>query len=164
MNLKKVYDEKQGRQRGGMEKPSIFCAITSALRAPCCTILESISDGVFTIDSDKRITSFNRAAEEITGFKTEETIGQYCFDIFRADICEKRCALDETLSTGNPQVNLPAQIISKSGDQKPISISMSILRNEAGEIIEGVETFRDLSELERTKRRMKPFRFWNCEG
>ena len=135
-----------------MEKPSSFCGITSAIRSPCCTILESISDGVFTIDSSKRITSFNRAAEEITGFKGEETIGQYCFDIFRADVCEKRCALDETLSSGKPRVNLPARIITKGGDPKPISISTSILRNEKGEIVGGVETFRGLSEIEELRR------------
>jgi len=135
-----------------MEKPSSFCGITSALRSPCCTILESISDGVFTVDSSKRITSFNRAAEEITGFKEKETIGQYCFDVFRADICEKRCALDETLSSGKPRVNLPGRIITKPGDQKPISISTAILRNEAGEIVGGVETFRDLSEIEELRR------------
>jgi PAS domain S-box-containing protein len=114
--------------------------------------LESISDGVFTIDSSKRITSFNRAAEEITGFKGEETIGQYCFDIFRADICEKKCALDETLSSGKPGINLPARIITKGGDQRPISISTAILRNDKGEIVGGVETFRDLSEIENLRK------------
>jgi len=66
-----------------------FCSIRSALKAPCCTILESISDGVFTIDPNKRVTSFNRAAELITGFKNSEAIGQYCFDVFRANICER---------------------------------------------------------------------------
>ena len=135
-----------------MGKPSVFCGIASAVRSPCCTILESISDGVFTIDASKRITSFNRAAEEVTGFEEKETIGQYCFDVFRADICEKRCALDETLSCGKPRVNLPAWIITKQGDQKPISISTAILRNEAGEIVGGVETFRDLSEIEELRR------------
>jgi PAS domain S-box-containing protein len=135
-----------------MAKPSSFCGITSAVKSPCCTILESISDGVFTIDSSKRITSFNRAAEVITGFKQEETIGQYCFDVFRADICEKRCALDETLSSGKPRVNLPARIITKGGDPKPISISTGILRNEKGEIVGGVETFRDLSEIEELRK------------
>ena len=132
----------------------MFCSITSALRAPCCTILESINDGVFTIDLNKRVTSFNRAAEAITGFKEQETIGQYCFDIFRTNICERKCALDKTLASGNPQVNLPAFIISKLGDQKPINISTSILKNEDGEIIGGVETFRDLSELEQLRRQL----------
>ena len=50
-------------------------------------ILNSIADGVFTIDSKKRITSFNRAAERITGFDKEEAIGQYCYDdIFHSGI------------------------------------------------------------------------------
>jgi len=52
------------------------------------TILDSIADGVFTIDADGRITSFNRAAQEITGFSRSDAIGQFCFDIFRANICQ----------------------------------------------------------------------------
>ncbi|MBW1936595.1 MAG: sigma 54-interacting transcriptional regulator, partial [Deltaproteobacteria bacterium] len=139
---------------GQPQNSAVFCQITSALRSPCCTILESIHDGVFTIDLDKRIMSLNHAAEVITGFKAEETIGQYCFDVFRANICEKNCALDQTLSTGIPQVNLPALIISKSGVQKPINISTAVLKNERGEIIGGVETFRDLSELEELRRQV----------
>jgi len=146
--------EKQGKTGSMPDKESLFCGITSALKSPCCTILESISDGVFTIDLNKRITSFNRAAENITGFKSGEAIGQYCFDVFRADICEKKCCLDETLATGKPQVNVHAKMISKSGNQKPISISTSVLKNENNQLIGGVETFRDLSELERLKRQL----------
>jgi PAS domain S-box-containing protein len=130
-----------------------FCGITSLVQSPCCKILESISDGVFTIDADKRLNSFNRAAEAITGFKTEEAIGQYCFDIFRADICEKNCALDQTLADGAPRVNLPARIISKSGDPKSIRLSTAILENETGDVIGAVETFRDVTELETLRRR-----------
>ena len=152
--MKRGYPEKQKRPSSGMEKPFIFCNMTSTFKSPCCTILESISDGVFTIDLNKRITSFNQAAEIITGFKSGEALGQYCFDVFRANICEKKCALDETLTTGNTQVNLSALIISKSGDQKPISISTAILKNENNDIIGGVETFRDLSELDSLKRQL----------
>jgi PAS domain S-box-containing protein len=39
------------------------------------TILDSITEGVFTIDSDWRITSFNRAAEKITAIPRERAIG-----------------------------------------------------------------------------------------
>ena len=130
-----------------------FCGITSLVQSPCCKILDSISDGVFTIDADKRLNSFNRAAEAITGFKTEEAIGQYCFDIFRADICEKNCALDQTLADGTPRVNLPARIISKNGDPKSIRLSTAILENETGDVIGAVETFRDVTELETLRRR-----------
>jgi len=135
-----------------IKRGPVLCDITSVVRSPCCTILESISDGVFTIDPDKRITSFNRAAECITGFKKEEAVGQYCFDVFRANICVGRCALDETVSSGKPIVNLPALIISKQGDPKPIRLSTAILTNESGTIVGAVETFRDVSELEELRR------------
>ena len=49
-------------------------------------ILESISDGVFTVDAQWRITSFNRAAEEITGVDREEAIGRPCCEVFRASM------------------------------------------------------------------------------
>ncbi len=147
-------ETKKGHTANSSSAPiSVFCDITSAVRSPCCTILENISDGVFTIDSEKRITSFNRAAEIITGFNQSETIGQYCFDVFRADICEKNCALDLTLSSQKPQINLLARIISKNGDPKPIRLSTSILRNEKSNAIGAVETFRDVSELEALRRR-----------
>ncbi len=132
---------------------SIFCDIGSLVSSPCCKILESISDSVFTIDSEKRITSFNHSAEIITGFNRQEAVGQYCFDIFRADLCEKDCALDQTFSLEKSQINLPARIISKNGDAKPIRLSTAILKDETGDIIGAVETFRDVSELEALRRR-----------
>ncbi|MDZ7761597.1 MAG: sigma 54-interacting transcriptional regulator [Desulfovermiculus sp.] len=146
--------KKNNRSATRPENGTFFCDIASVVPTPCCTILESISDGVFTIDTQKRITSFNRAAENITGFTQQEAIGQYCFDIFRADICEHHCALGHTLSSETPQINLPAQIITKQGEQKPISLSTNILRNQEDEIIGGVETFRDLSDLEELRREL----------
>jgi PAS domain S-box-containing protein len=69
-------------------------------------ILDSIADGVFTVDKEFRITSFNRAAEEITKFSRDEAIGQFCCEIFRANVCFENCALRETLKTG--KTNYPS--------------------------------------------------------
>ena len=134
--------------------PSTSCRLISGSSSPCCIILESISDGVFTIDPDKRISSFNRAAEKITGFRCAEAVGHFCFDMFRADICDKNCALDKTLASGDPQINLPANITTKNGRRKTISISTSVLKNKAGNIIGAVETFRDLSELQELRKHL----------
>ena len=117
-------------------------------------ILNSIADGVFTTDNDGKITFMNKAAEEITGFSSKEAIGHYCFDIFRADICQSRCALKETLKTKKEIINLPATILKKGGQKVPISISTAVLKNEKGEIIGGVETFRDLSTIEELKKEL----------
>jgi transcriptional regulator with PAS, ATPase and Fis domain len=70
-------------------------------------ILDSITDGVFTVDEDWRITSFNRAAEQITGVSCDDAVGQRCSDVFRASICESECALKQTLKTGRPVVAKP---------------------------------------------------------
>jgi PAS domain S-box-containing protein len=117
-------------------------------------ILNSVADGVFTTDSDGRITFFNKAAEQITGFTGREAIGHYCFDIFRADICQSRCALKETIKTKTEIINLPVTILNKEGRKVPISISTAVLRSEKGEIIGGVETFRDLSTIEELKKEL----------
>lgn len=115
-------------------------------------ILDSIADGVFTIDHNWYITSFNKAAEEITGISEKEAIGQKCCDVFRASICENKCALRETFKTGQKVANLPIYIINSHGDTIPISISTALLRNNEGEVIGGVETFRDISTVEELRR------------
>ena len=117
-------------------------------------ILNSIADGVFTTDNDGKITFMNKAGEEITGFSNKEALGRYCFDIFRADICQSRCALKETLKTKKEIINLPATILKKGGQKVPISISTAVLKNERGQMIGGVETFRDLSAIEALKKEL----------
>jgi len=115
---------------------------------PCRDIiLDSIADGVFTIDLDWRITSFNRASEEITGVPRDEAIGRPCCEVFRTDICETNCVLRLTMETGRPIINKPISIIRADGEQIPISVSTAILKDAKGNIIGGVETFRDLSQV-----------------
>jgi PAS domain S-box-containing protein len=117
-------------------------------------ILNSIADGVFTTDEAGKITFINKAAQQITGFSHKDAVGRHCFDIFRADICQSRCALQETIKTKKEIVNLPVTILNKQGQKIPISISTAVLKNEKGRIIGGVETFRDLSTLEELKKEL----------
>ena len=101
------------------------------------TILESIADGVFTIDSDWRVASFNRAAARITGVPREKALGQKCFDVFHANICQTACALKRTLETGREIIDLPVDILNDRGETLPISISTAVLRDRKGRIIGG---------------------------
>jgi PAS domain S-box-containing protein len=117
-------------------------------------ILDSIADGVFTVDSQRKVTSFNRAAEEITGIKKEEAFGRHCWEVFRASICEKRCSLQETMQTGRPIVNQSIFIVNAMGERLPVSISTAILKDEEGVIIGGVETFRDLTVVEALRKEL----------
>ena len=108
-------------------------------------ILDSIADGVFTVDKDWRISSFNRAAEEITGVSRKDAVGQLCKDVLKADICENHCCLRVTMKTGSPIVNKKVHIIDAEGKKIPISISTALLRDKKGKLLGAVETFRDIS-------------------
>lgn len=118
-------------------------------------ILNSIADGVFTVDRDWRITSFNRAAENITGILKEEAIGSRCCDVFHASICETNCALRETFETERPLINRAVYVVNADGIRVPVSISTAVLKDEQGNIIGGVETFRDLSTIEDLRRELE---------
>ncbi len=107
-------------------------------------ILDSIADGVFAVDLDQRITFFNRAAQEITGVPGAAALGRPCFEVFRASSCGTACALRHTLQTGQPVVNRPIAILRVDGQQILIGASTAPLKDGQGQIIGGVETFRDL--------------------
>ncbi len=111
-------------------------------------ILDSIADGVFTVDRDFRITYLNRAARKILGVREDEAKGMRCSDLMHASICEHSCVLAETMATGEPIVNRTVFIVRPGGERIPVSVSTALLRNEAGEVSGGVETFRDISEIE----------------
>jgi PAS domain S-box-containing protein len=119
------------------------------------TIIDSVADGIFTIDKSRRITSFNRAAERITGFTQGEAIGKLCHEVFHASICHNACALEEALKTGSVVIDRPLKIITKEGKTVPISVSASPLSNRNKKIIGGVETFRDLSAIEELKKEIQ---------
>ncbi|MFO7987237.1 MAG: sigma 54-interacting transcriptional regulator [Desulfatiglandaceae bacterium] len=118
-------------------------------------ILDSIADGVFTVDQYWKITSFNRAAEEITGIRREEAIDRHCWDVFRASICETKCALRQTMNTSRPIVNQSIFIVNSRGERIPVSISTALLKDEGGKVMGGVETFRDLSVVEQLKKELE---------
>jgi len=126
-------------------------ALSSELMA---TIIDSINEGVFTVDKAWRITSFNRAAEQITGIRRVDAIGKSCCDVFRANICDSECALRKTLETGKPVSNKPVYITNAEGHRVPISISTAVLK-EKGRTIGGVETFRDLSLVEALRKEVQ---------
>ncbi|MFC1497989.1 sigma-54 interaction domain-containing protein [Verrucomicrobiota bacterium] len=119
------------------------------------TILNCVADGVFTVDCEKKIRFFNRAAERITGFSAKEAIGQFCYDVFKTTGCGSACTLDEVKISGKELVNKPVQILNREGRSLLVSISAATLRDSEGKVIGGVETFRDLTAEEELRKEIK---------
>jgi PAS domain S-box-containing protein len=111
-------------------------------------VIQSISEGIFTVDRDWRITCFNRAAEEITGIPRSEALGQRCYEVLHSDLCKDACVIQYTIDTGRPVVNLTVHITNRDGIKIPVSISTALFRDIKGRVIGGVETFRDLRQVE----------------
>ncbi len=109
-------------------------------------IIESVEGGVLTIDKNARITSFNRSAEEITGFKREEVQNKECNQILKSDLCEESCPVKETMETGKTIYNYEIMITNKAGNKVPVNITTSPLLSSNNEIIGAVENFRDLTK------------------
>ena len=117
-------------------------------------IFDSIHEGVFTVDHDFRITSFNLEAERITGVSRREAVGKKCYEVFRASICQNGCALKETLSTGRPLRDVRIDVLNASMMPVPLLVSTAALRR--GDRLEGgVEIFRDVSDLESLRKELK---------
>jgi PAS domain S-box-containing protein len=122
---------------------------------PCQAIMESLADGVFTVDREWTVTYFNRAAGEIIGIAPEEAVGRKCWDVFHSSICDGACALKQCIASGQPLSNTSIFIVRPDGEKIPISISASPLRDAGGRIVGGVETFRDISELQRMRKELQ---------
>jgi len=119
-------------------------------------ILDTINDGVVTIDFNMRITSFNKAAERITGFSPKEAIGRPCMDIFCAggNIDRTKCIADCTMKmavTEGKPITRKKKIVNKNGEVLTISSTATILHDLNGHPIGGMATFVDITAFEKLK-------------
>jgi len=106
-------------------------------------LVRSIADGIFVSNSDGLIITFNRAAEDISGYREQEVLGLHCEEVFKSKLCEDACALhneDKTIR------NKETEIITKDGRRRIVSVSSSIIRDSDGNTIGGVQTFRDITD------------------
>ncbi len=143
------YFNVMGDVAGGVET---FRNITDFLQGQM--ILDNIADGVFAVDKDWRITSFNAAAERITGYSQEEARGKFCHEIFHSSICGEKCPIAQTIRSGVPVHNRSVIFERLDGKRVPVSISASPLLDDMGNVIGGVETFRDLSALNALRKQL----------
>ncbi|HPN38056.1 MAG TPA: sigma 54-interacting transcriptional regulator [Melioribacteraceae bacterium] len=110
-------------------------------------IFNSNIEGTFTIDNDWRITSFNKSAEKITGYKKDEALGRHCWSIFKSNLCQKNCHMIETMEKGTATIGNELAIYTKRNTIKQIRVNSGILLDNKNTKIGAVETFVDISEI-----------------
>ncbi|MEW6196720.1 MAG: sigma 54-interacting transcriptional regulator [Bacteroidota bacterium] len=108
-------------------------------------ILDSLAEGLFTVDKNFKINFFNEAAERITGFKKNEVFGKFCKDIFQSNFCIAECPIARVLESGKSVYDLKTRIICKSSQHIPIKLNAAVLKNADNQPVGGVVSFRDVS-------------------
>lgn len=125
-------------------------------------LLENIFDGVYYVDKDRVIRFWNKGAESISGYTSDQMVGKECgvaglrhVNTEGCSMCEEDCPLIKVMRTGKPAGDR-VFLHSKSGRKIPVDLHATpIFRN--GEIIGAVEVFRDASayvELEEINKQL----------
>ncbi len=109
-------------------------------------IIQSMADGVITVDEQMRVTDLNRAAEKITGYHREEALGRYCGEILHSSMCGKECPLKMAMNGGEP-ISREAFLTNRLGQKIDIMLTASVLQDDDGNFLGGVETIRDIGQL-----------------
>jgi len=103
-----------------------------------------IPSAVFSVDLDKRITSWNFKAEEITGFSFYEVVGEKC-TLFADFPCTNFCGVyDEKIS--KPISGMECTIKTKKGETRIISKNADLLKDVDGNVIGAIESFEDITD------------------
>ncbi len=115
-------------------------------------IIDDLRDGLYIVDRDRRIVFWNRAAEQISGFTAEEVVGKHCADNILChvadsgiNLCCGECPLGETIETGDAH-DAEVFLHHKNGHRVPVSVRVTPLADEQGNIIGAVEIFSDSSK------------------
>lgn len=122
-------------------------------------LLDSLYDGVYFVDSERRITYWNQGAEQLTGYSSEEMVGRSCFDNFLMHVDEEGCALclggcplAATIEDGERR-QAEIYLRHKLGHRVPVSVRVAPIRDSAGRIVGAVEVFSDISAKKQLERR-----------
>jgi len=124
-------------------------------------IVENLHDGLYFVDKNRVITYWNKAAEKISGYTADEVIGRSCSDNILCHVdsdgnslCTGACALASTIEDNTPR-EAEIYMHHKDGHRVPVSVRVSPLTDDNGEIIGGIELFTDISNQEANTLKVK---------
>ena len=112
-------------------------------------IVDNMADGVYYVDTERKISYWNGGAERISGYRATDIVGRHCYDNILAHVdgqgrslCHSACPLAETMLDGEPR-EVSLWLRHEEGYRKPVRIRTAPVRDDTGTIVGGVEVFSD---------------------
>jgi len=123
-------------------------------------LLDSLYDGVYFVDLNRKILYWNRGAELLTGFSAEEVVGKYCFDNILSHVsdegcslCLNGCPLAFTMQDGERREH-DVYLRHKLGHRVPVSVRCAPIVGDDGTVTGAVEVFSDATAKRSIERRV----------
>ena len=113
-------------------------------------ILNSLGEGVITIDKNFKITFINHVAEKIIGRTHDEVFGKSCKDVCKSQLCESECPITQVINTGVNIQNLNSRLRCKNGKDIPILLNAAILKDGSNNPAGGILSFRNTNIKDET--------------
>ena len=111
-------------------------------------LLGDLHIGVFTVNSKRKITSFNPAAEFLTGFKEAEVVGKYCHQVFKNDLCQGECRFHEAVEAEQTSLSFDVQFTDRQMEKRTITKVVTPLYDLKHQLTGCMEIFQDRSAFE----------------
>ncbi len=112
-------------------------------------VLSYLYEGVYVVDSKRKIIFWNRGSEEITGYKSEEVVNKFCYnnilqhvDYEGKQLCMGGCPLHHTLATGEI-TETPVFLHHRDGHRIPVTVKAIPVYDDDGNIVAAIEVFTD---------------------
>lgn len=123
-------------------------------------LLKTMSDGVYTVDRDRRITYWSPGAERLTGYASADVVGRRCRDglLNHVDasgrlLCHTGCPLAATMDDGGER-EAHLYLHHKDGHRRPVVVRAAALHDETDSIVGAVEVFNDDSSCSRLSQQL----------
>ncbi len=118
-------------------------------------LVDSLADGVFSVDNDLRIRKFSRNMEKLLGVPEEDAIGRRCRDVLRGTLCDTDCPLLWSRENDSAVTGCRERLLTRNGRPIEVSINTGMLKNEP-DFKKGLfGVVSDRSEVEHLRNRLE---------
>ncbi len=123
-------------------------------------MLDALKEGAYFVDRERRITYWNKAAERLTGFRSQEVVGHRCsedilvhVDCQGKNLCREGCPLLATMEDTFPR---EAEVFfhHRRGHRVPVSVRTTPLEDDEGNVVGGIELFAEITPEENLREKM----------
>jgi len=115
-------------------------------RSKLAAIVESSDDAIISRTLEGTITSWNKGAEVIFGYRADEVMGKHVSMLAASDHVDELAAILDRVRQGEKITHFETVRVRKDGRPIDVSLTISPIRNAAGDVVGATTIARDITE------------------